>query len=91
MTEEEHKIYIEEMKKVIEQTITTVVNGKINKLDSKVSEYINSDLKWKEEKVEPLIDAHRTILNMATFIKWVAGVVTAFVVIWKVLTFNSQP
>lgn len=91
MSEEEHKIYVDEMKKTIAETIHSVVNGKINTIDRKITEYIAQDLVWKEDKVEPLIEAHQTILNLATFIKWTAGVIASTIVIWKVLTFQNNP
>jgi len=83
MTEEELKRVIEAINHSTAATVESTVNGKIRKIDEKLSEYIHSDLKWKEDKVEPLIDAHRTIKNVGLFIKWVAGIVIAGGIILK--------
>lgn len=47
MTEEEHKIYLEEMKKTIAESIELFVNGKIRKIDEKLTNYIQADNEWK--------------------------------------------
>lgn len=77
MNEEQLKKLIEAINYSTATIIESVVNGKIKRIDEKLSEYIHGDIKWKEEKVEPLIEAHSTIKNAAVFIKWAAGTVVA--------------
>lgn len=83
MTDEELKRLIEAINHSTMATIETTVNGKIRRIDEKLSEYIHTDLKWKEEKVEPLIEAHRTVKNVGIFVKWLAGIVIAVGVLLK--------
>lgn len=83
MNEEQLKQLIEAINHSTVATIETTVNGKIRRIDEKLSEYIHEDLKWKEEKVEPLIDAHRTVKNIAVFLKWLAGTIVAVGVLSK--------
>lgn len=80
-----------ELKRLIEAinhsttaTVEATVNGKIKRIDEKLSQYIDLDLKWKEERVEPLIEAHKTIKNVGLFIKWAAGVVISIGILVKV-------
>lgn len=83
MTDEELKRLIEAINHSTVATIETTVNGKIRKIDEKLSDYIRTDLKWKEERVEPLIEAHQTIKNVGIFVKWMAGIVIAVGVLLK--------
>lgn len=83
MDEAQLKKLIEAINHSTVATIETTVNGKIRHIDEKLSEYIHSDLKWKEDKVEPLIDAHRTVKNIAIFLKWAAGVVISAGILLK--------
>lgn len=46
-----HKVMIE----AIEGAVTRTVNGKIGSLDVKLTEYIQDDLKWKQD-AQPAID-----------------------------------
>ena len=89
MNEVELQKLIEAINKSTTTTVESVVNGKIKRMDDKLSEYIHNDLKWKEEKVEPLIDAHRTIKNLGIFLKWSAGIVVAVTVLFKVFTLKE--
>jgi hypothetical protein len=52
-------------------------------IDEKLTEYIAHDLDWKKDKVEPLIEAHKTIQNVGSFIKWAAGIIIGAGVIIK--------
>lgn len=83
MNEEQLNRLIEAVNHSTVTTIEATVNGKIRRIDEKLSEYIHSDLKWKEDKVEPLIDAHKTVKNVAIFVKWSAGLVIATGVLVK--------
>lgn len=77
---------LEHIANILKSTIESTVNGKINRLSEKLDTYIKEDMSWKAEKVEPLIDAHKTIKNMAIFLKWLAGGVVALGVIIKAWT-----
>ena len=70
MNETDLSKLIEAINKSTSATAETVVNGKIRHIDQKLTDYIHDDLKWKEEKVEPLIEAHSTVKNLAIFLKW---------------------
>lgn len=83
MNDDQLKRLIEAINHSTVATIESTVNGKIRRIDEKLSEYISSDLKWKEEKVEPLIDAHRTVKNVAIFVKWSAGIAVAMGILIK--------
>ena len=56
MTPEQHDKYISEIKHVIQDT----VNGKIDKIDRKIDQYIKDDTAWKEN-ADPVI---RTLNNL---------------------------
>lgn len=74
---------LEYIANILKGTVETTVNGKINRLSEKLDTYIKEDMAWKEEKVEPLIDAHKTIKNLAVFLKWLAGGIVALGIIIK--------
>jgi hypothetical protein len=83
LNDEELKRLIEAINHSTTATVEATVNGKIKRIDEKLSQYIDSDLKWKEERVEPLIEAHSTIKNVGLFIKWAAGIVISVGVLIK--------
>lgn len=83
MSKDDLQLVLATIKNSVETSVKETVNGKINRLDEKLDNYIAADTKWKEEKVEPLIDAHRTIKNVANFLKWIAGVLAAIGLIIK--------
>ena len=80
---------LEKVITALKGTVETTVNGKINHLSEKLDKYIQEDSKWKQEKVEPLIDAHRTIKNMAIFLKWTAGIVVSVGVLLKIVSLEK--
>ena len=56
MTNQEFKIFKEEMQAHVSLTIEKVVNGKINDLSTKINNYIIADTAWKV-RAEPVIKA----------------------------------
>lgn len=77
MSPEQYEGYIKEMKKVVEETIRTIVNGKIDSLRSDFKEhreevklYINEDIKWKKE-ADPYIKLASNISGTWKFIVYV--------------------
>ncbi len=89
MNETDLSKLIEAINKSTSATVETVVNGKIRHIDQKLTDYIHDDLKWKEEKVEPLIEAHSTVKNLAIFLKWGAGVVVSIGVLIKLIALEK--
>ena len=83
MSKDDVQLILSAGKESVKTSIEETVNGKIRRLDEKLEHYIVADMKWKEEKVEPLIDAHSTIKNLATFLKWIAGILAAITLIVK--------
>lgn len=72
MTEEQ----LQEINKTIVQTIEKTVNGKINRLDIKIDDYIKHDMEWKET-VEPIIKAYSTANNVGDFAIWISKIILA--------------
>lgn len=60
MSEEQHQVYLEEVKKAIESTIKVVVNGKIDGLRKDFEAYVKSDMEWKTI-AEPIIKAGNSL------------------------------
>lgn len=77
MSDKDLQLILNTINSSVKSSVEETVNGKIRRIDEKLDAYISSDIKWKEEKVEPLIDAHKTIKNLAVFLKWLAGVIAA--------------
>lgn len=48
MSEEQHKEYLQVMEKAIESNIDKFVNGKIRKIDEKLTIFIADTLEWRE-------------------------------------------
>ena len=52
MTDEQHQTYLKEMTDAIERSVAVsiekTVNGKIRRLDEKLTQYIVDDTEWKE-------------------------------------------
>ena len=55
--EERMTTFHKENKKIIEDTIRVVVNGKIDRMNSKLEAYILEDTKWKETAT-PVVKAY---------------------------------
>jgi hypothetical protein len=47
----------------VKYTVREVVNGKIDKIQKDISQYIDADTKWKE-KVAPLIETYEAATNL---------------------------
>lgn len=62
---------IDELKEHVAETVKTVVNGKIDRLNLKLDNYIDSDMVWKEEYT-PYIKGLANISGSAKIIVWIA-------------------
>lgn len=67
---------IEQIKKEIQSTIKVVVNGKIDKIDQKLEEYIKSDNEWKAA-AQPVIDMGRNVQGFGRVSLYIVGFVAA--------------
>ncbi len=72
MTEDQIKTLQETIAVQIDSTIQRVVNGKIDRINLKLDDYIVSDLKWKD-KVQPDIDS---VANAKAWGKITMGILT---------------
>lgn len=67
---------LEEIKEAITITIQEKVNGKIDRMNTKLDVYISDDMRWKtgvEEymtDMRPLKDGVQMIQTMNRFVKW---------------------
>lgn len=85
MSPEQYEGYIKEMKTVVEETIRTIVNGKIDSLRTDFKEhreefkiYIKEDMKWKEE-ADPYIKLASNISGTWKFVVYVVvGLLSLF-------------
>ncbi len=78
MTEIELKQFKDEIKEHVSETIRSVVNGKIDKLDKKLTEYIADDTRWKEEasvyrkeQIAPVVNVFQNGSGFFKVVKWV--------------------
>lgn len=80
------------LKKSLQETIITTVNGKIDRIEKKIDTH---NEKHEEDMLEvrehmanaaPVIEAYNAVGNVGAFIKWVGGVATAISVLWLLLT-----
>lgn len=80
---------IAQLEKSVKETIEKTVNGKINRLDQKLDEYIKHDLEWKET-VQPVIDAYLVANKVGSFVQWMSKVILAIGVIVGVLFYSQN-
>lgn len=80
---------IAQLEKSVKETIEKTVNGKINRLDQKLDEYIKHDMEWKET-VQPVIDAYTTVNKVGSFVQWISKVILAIGVIVGVLFYTQN-
>lgn len=78
-----------QLEKSVKETIEKTVNGKINRLDQKLDEYIKHDLEWKET-VQPVIDAYLVANKVGSFVQWISKVILAIGVIVGVLFYSQN-
>lgn len=78
---------LQELKDHVAETITLVVNGKIDRLNLKLDNYIDNDMAWKE-RAEPLIKAYentgwlwKIVLKVLKFIVLLGAAMGAYIVI----------
>lgn len=95
MNEKQFKRLMEHQNRAIKSAIKTHVNGKIDKIDAKLTEYIEGDEKWKAEQMEyrereikPLVETRQNwdwagskAKALGTGLVLVAGAITAWGVI----------
>lgn len=62
------------IKDTVEATTKVIVNGKIDRLQSKLDQYILDDNEWKKS-AQPAIDLGNTARGASTAALWLAGVV----------------
>ena len=77
MTQDVQKQFLAEITKTVEQSIETVVNGKIRKLDEKVTAYIERDEQWKKD-ADPYIKLASNLSGSWKFLVYVVGGLLAF-------------
>jgi hypothetical protein len=73
----------------LQDTIDKKVNGKINRLDEKLDEYIKHDMEWKET-VQPVIEAYQAVNNIGTFVQWFSKVILAIGVIVGMIFYTQN-
>lgn len=85
MTPEQHQKLIQE----VTDTVRVVVNGKIDRIDKKLDEYIDGDMHWKTTvdsymtEMMPLKDGVHAIQTLNRFVKWLGlPALGALVVYW---------
>lgn len=67
---------LQELKDHVATTIQEKVNGKIDRIDTKIDEYIKGDLKWKETvdtfvtEMAPVKDGVHALQLVNKFVKW---------------------
>lgn len=62
------------IKETVEVTVKTIVNGKIDRIQSKLDQYIIDDNEWKKS-AQPAIDLGNTARGASTAALWLAGVI----------------
>lgn len=67
---------LEQLKEFVALTITTTVNGKIDRMNTKLDTYIKEDNLWKE-KAQPIIDLGNNARGASVVALWLAGFIAA--------------
>lgn len=74
----------EQLKSALIETVRLTVNGKIDKLNTKMDLYIQSDNEWKE-RAEPVIKMGNDAKGASRVFLWIMGAVIAVGGAWRVL------
>lgn len=74
----------EQLKQHVAETIKITVNGKIDKLNDKIDNYIKEDNEWKE-KAEPVIEMGINARGASAAVLWIAGIVIAVGGAWLMI------
>ena len=77
MNAEQFKIFQEETKKAIENTIRVVVNGKIDRMSQKLDDHVTQH-EGEMNDLRPIIEAYRGSKVLGEMLKWLAIVGAAF-------------
>lgn len=80
MNVDELQKILDVINKSTEQAIEKHVNGKIRNMDSKLDNYIKSDMEWKRT-VEPVVEAYNTVGLVSSFTNWLSKVILSVGVI----------
>lgn len=75
-TMEQHQL--EELKSHIADTVRLTVNGKIDNINNKLTDYIKDDMKWKKE-YEPYIKGLANITDGTKIVIWVAVAISSLI------------
>jgi hypothetical protein len=91
MTPDQIKKLKDELVEATEQVVKLTVNGKIDKISTRLEEYINEDSEWKGDveeymgEMRPLKEGIHAIQTINKFIKWLGlpalGAIVAYWVI----------
>lgn len=84
MSPEQLQIVINENRRVTEETIRVVVNGKIDRLTQKVEDHIDKHTSDMED-VRLIIEAYKGARVVGNLVKWVSGVLLATIGMWAIL------
>jgi hypothetical protein len=80
-----------QIKELIETTIQLKVNGKIDRMNQKLDDYIVVDNQWKsgdkewKESAQPAIDSVDNAKMGGRFVVWLIGVLASIVTLYEVL------
>lgn len=91
MTEEQFHTFLAENKKVTEDTIRIVVNGKIDKIDAKLDKHIvthSEDTKKIEshmEETKEIMEAFQGVKTLGELAKWFSAVALAITGIYAII------
>ena len=74
----------EQLKNALVETVKITVNGKIDRMNSKLDTYIKEDNEWKE-RAEPVIKMGNNAKGASIVVLWLAGVIIAIGGAWQIL------
>lgn len=83
MTKDNQDEFLAEITKAVEKSIETVVNGKIRRLDEKLSLYIERDELWKKD-ADPYIKLASHIAGTWKFSVYVIGGILSILALIKI-------
>lgn len=75
---------LKQLESVIGKSIQTHVNGKIDKIDKKLDEYIKSDNAWKTE-AEPVIKMGENMQGASKVLLYLAGTIAVVGGAWMTI------
>lgn len=84
MTPTELETLKDDLKTTLTQVVVSTVNGKIDKLNTKIDLYIQADEAWKAT-AEPVIEMGNNARGASVVLLWLAGTVIAIGGAWRIL------